>query len=64
MKFRLRAIPAVLILAMAAFVAAVPAMAGEEGHFDRALTVTGPVDLDVQTGSGEHHGSPGRFGQS
>jgi DUF4097 and DUF4098 domain-containing protein YvlB len=26
---------------------------GEEGHFDRTLTVSGPVDLDVQTGSGD-----------
>lgn len=59
MKFRLRAIPAVLILAMAAFVAAVPAMAGDEGHFDRTLTVTGPVDLDVQTGSGDITVRPG-----
>jgi DUF4097 and DUF4098 domain-containing protein YvlB len=24
----------------------------EDGHFDRTLTVSGPVDLDVQTGSG------------
>jgi len=25
---------------------------GDDGHFDRTLTVTGPVDLDVQTGAG------------
>lgn len=30
-----------------------PIMASDEGHFDRTLAVTGPVDLDVQTGSGE-----------
>jgi DUF4097 and DUF4098 domain-containing protein YvlB len=29
-----------------------PAVADTEGHFDRTLTVSGPVDLDVETGSG------------
>jgi len=29
-----------------------PALADTEGHFDRTLTVSGPVDLDVETGSG------------
>jgi DUF4097 and DUF4098 domain-containing protein YvlB len=29
-----------------------PAIADTEGHFDRTLTVSGPVDLDVETGSG------------
>jgi DUF4097 and DUF4098 domain-containing protein YvlB len=52
MKFRLRTFPALLILAITAALATVPAMASEEGHFDRTLAVTGPVDLDVQTGSG------------
>ncbi len=26
---------------------------GDEGHFDRTLSVSGPVDLNVQTGSGD-----------
>lgn len=52
MNFRLRMFPALMILAMAAAVATVPAMASDEGHFDRTLAVTGAVDLDVQTGSG------------
>jgi DUF4097 and DUF4098 domain-containing protein YvlB len=26
---------------------------GEDGHFDRTLTVSGAVDLDIQTGSGD-----------
>ena len=46
---------ALVVLSMAALaaIAARPAVAAEEGHFDRTLTVTGPVDMDVQTGSGE-----------
>lgn len=52
MNFRLRMFPALMILAMAAALATVPAMASDEGHFDRTLAVTGAVDLDVQTGSG------------
>lgn len=47
--------PAISALAwmvlMAAF-AAVPARASDDGHFDRTLSVSGAVDLDVQTGSG------------
>ena len=44
-----------VISAMAALTAfaAQPAVAADEGHFDRTLTVTGPVDLEVQTGSGD-----------
>ena len=44
---------ALLILA-AAFMVAVASLAAAdgEGYFDRTLNVTGPVDLDVQTGSG------------
>jgi hypothetical protein len=54
MRARLRVLPALLILALTAGVAALPAMAADsQGHFDRTLTVTGPVDLDVQTGSGD-----------
>jgi hypothetical protein len=55
MRIRTRIFPAVLalILSLAAAVAARPAIASDDGHFDRTLTVTGAVDLDVQTGSGE-----------
>jgi hypothetical protein len=54
MRVRLRVFPALLIVALAACLAAFPAMAADsQGHFDRTLTVTGPVDLDVQTGSGD-----------
>ena len=38
--------------AMLALSARRPALASTEGHFDKTLTVTGPVDLEVQTGSG------------
>jgi DUF4097 and DUF4098 domain-containing protein YvlB len=55
MKVRLRAVPGLfLLVALAASLAAFPAWAGEsQGHFDRTLSVTGPVELDVQTGSGD-----------
>ncbi len=44
---------ALLILLVAAMVAGAPLVAADgEGNFDRTLSVTGPVDLDVQTGSG------------
>jgi hypothetical protein len=52
MMLRLRVLPALVILAWAAAFAAVPTFADSEGHFDRTLTVTGPADLMVQTGSG------------
>jgi hypothetical protein len=52
MKGYLRVFPALLIFMLAASIAAVSASAREEGHFDRTMTVSGPVDLDVQTGSG------------
>ena len=42
---------ALLILLVAAMVAGAPLVAADgEGNFDRTLSVTGPVDLDVQTG--------------
>jgi hypothetical protein len=42
-----------LVLAIAAFVSGASLVAADgEGNFDRTLSVTGPVDLDVQTGSG------------
>jgi len=52
MSTRVRAVPAILIVVIAFAVAAIPAMAGSEGHFDRTLTVTGSTDIYVQTGSG------------
>lgn len=54
MKIRARMFPVLLVISLvfASAIAAVPARASEDGHFDRTLTVTGPVDLDVQTGSG------------
>jgi DUF4097 and DUF4098 domain-containing protein YvlB len=54
MRIRTRTIPVLLalMLSLAATMAARPALASDEGHFDRTLTVTGAVDLDVQTGSG------------
>jgi len=55
MRIRTCTFPALLalVLSIAATMAARPALASDEGHFDRTLTVTGAVDLDVQTGSGE-----------
>jgi DUF4097 and DUF4098 domain-containing protein YvlB len=41
----------ILTLAAMALCLSVPARAAE-GHFDRTLQVSGPVELDVQTGSG------------
>jgi hypothetical protein len=51
-----RAIGIMAAMAALAVFAARPASASAsaaEGHFDRTLTVNGPVDLDVQTGSGD-----------
>jgi hypothetical protein len=62
MRIFARALPAVLALVLAAAIAAVPARA-QQGHFDRTLTVSGPVDLDVQTGSGEIVVRPGDSGK-
>jgi DUF4097 and DUF4098 domain-containing protein YvlB len=55
MKVRVRAVSGLLvIMALAVAIAASPVLAGSsEGHFDRTLNVTGTVDLDVQTGSGD-----------
>jgi Putative adhesin len=58
MRSRVRVIPALLIFMMAA-VAAMPAFAQQDGHFDRTLSVTGAVDLSVQTGSGNITVRPG-----
>ena len=56
---RLRVFSVILVLIFASAAAALPARASEEGHFDRTLSVTGPVDLDVQTGSGNITVRPG-----
>jgi DUF4097 and DUF4098 domain-containing protein YvlB len=55
MKIRARVFSALLVVMMSLTTALAcwPAMAGDDGHFDRTLAVTGPVDLDVQTGSGD-----------
>src|SRR5580658_1907147 len=55
MKVRIRAVSGLLVLlALAVAITASPVFAGSsEGHFDRTLNVTGTVDLDVQTGSGD-----------
>ncbi len=45
MKLIRRALPLLLLCTL-------PLFAAEEGSFDRTLKVTGPVDLDVTTGSG------------
>jgi DUF4097 and DUF4098 domain-containing protein YvlB len=52
MGAHLRGIPSLIIMALVVAASTVPAFAGEEGHFDRTLAVTGAVDLTVQTGSG------------
>ena len=54
MKVRMRAFPVLLVfVALSVALTAFPVFAASQGHFDRTLTVTGAVDLDVQTGSGE-----------
>jgi len=60
MRECLRVVGVSLIWTMAAVVAAVPsAFAAQGGHFDRTLSVTGAVDLSVQTGSGNIAVKPG-----
>jgi hypothetical protein len=59
MKNRLRVSGAFLIWMIAAAVAAIPAFAEQEGHFDRTLSVSGSVDLTIQTGSGNITVRPG-----
>jgi DUF4097 and DUF4098 domain-containing protein YvlB len=53
MKIRAHIVPIFLAMLLATSFAAISARAAEEGHFDRTLSVTGAVDLDVQTGSGD-----------
>jgi hypothetical protein len=59
MRSRLRVVPALLMLMIAAAVAAMPTYAEQDGHFDRTLSVSGAVDLSVQTGSGNITVRPG-----
>jgi DUF4097 and DUF4098 domain-containing protein YvlB len=59
MRTRVRVIGVFLIWAIAIAFAALPATASQEGHFDRTLSVTGAVDLTVQTGSGNISVKPG-----
>ncbi|HUJ31459.1 MAG TPA: DUF4097 family beta strand repeat-containing protein [Candidatus Acidoferrum sp.] len=53
MRISARSSLALLGVTLLAAFAALPVRAETEGHFDRTLSVTGPVDVDVQTGSGE-----------
>lgn len=53
----------VFVLAVLAAFAGAIAHAAVEGHFDRTLTVNGPVDLDVTTGSGNITIHPGNAGK-
>jgi DUF4097 and DUF4098 domain-containing protein YvlB len=55
----LRYLGAWFALALLAAFAAAAARADATGHFDKTLTVTGPVDLDVTTGSGNISIRPG-----
>ena len=63
MRIPARAFPAVLAAALLLAFTTIPAHADtERGHFDRTLSVTGAVNLDVQTGSGEIVVHPGASG--
>jgi len=52
-----------VLVALASLVQALPAMASAEGSFQRSLSVTGPVSLDVATGSGSIQVSTGGSNQ-
>jgi DUF4097 and DUF4098 domain-containing protein YvlB len=52
MRMPVRAFPVVLAVTLMFAFGTRPALADTEGHFDRTLTVSGPVDMDVETGSG------------
>jgi len=58
-----RALPAFLAIASFAAFGALRAHADTQGHFDRTLSVSGPVDMEVQTGSGDIVVRPGSSGQ-
>jgi hypothetical protein len=59
----LRYLGAWFALALLAVFAAAPARADVDGHFEKTLTVTGAVDLDVTTGSGNITVRPGDAGK-
>jgi hypothetical protein len=59
----LQFVGAILTLALLAAIGIAPARAAADGHFDRTLTVNGPVDLDVTTGSGNITVHPGDSGK-
>jgi DUF4097 and DUF4098 domain-containing protein YvlB len=61
-RWELSILVAAAVLTLAA-ISAQPALADSRGHFERTLTVTGPVDLDVQTGSGDITVQPGDSSQ-
>jgi hypothetical protein len=63
MMIRSRIFPALLAVTLFSALAALRTRADEEGHFDRTLSVTGAVDMDVQTGSGEIFVRPGSSGK-
>jgi Putative adhesin len=63
MRLRFRAFPALLAVAVFAVFGILRAYADAEGHFDRTLSVTGAVDMDVQTGSGDIVVRPGDSGK-
>ena len=58
-----RVLPAFLAIALFAAFGALGAYADTQGHFDRTLTVSGSVDMEVQTGSGDIVVRPGSSGQ-
>lgn len=62
MRRSARAFPAILVSMLLFVFASIPARADEQGHFDRTLTVSGAVNLDVQTGSGDIVVHPGASG--
>jgi DUF4097 and DUF4098 domain-containing protein YvlB len=57
MRFHLSSLLALLVVGL--LVAANPVQAAVEGHFDGTLTVSGLVDLEVETGSGSITIRPG-----
>jgi DUF4097 and DUF4098 domain-containing protein YvlB len=63
MRKNLQFAAAMLALGLLAAIGAAPANAAVDGHFDRTLTVSGPVDLDVNTGSGNITIHPGDSGK-
>lgn len=63
MRIPARAFPAALAAAFVLAFAPLAARADVEGHFDRTLSVTGPVNLDVATGSGDIVVHPGTSGK-